>query len=615
MQKQLLCLLSLLVSATLLAQPKIELKSYATGFTRPVDIAHCGDSRLFIVEQRGYIWVLDSAGNRLPNPFLNIDPRVRSTGNEQGLLGLAFPPDYAQTGVFYVNYTRETDGATRLSRFSVKPDNPNEANPDSEEILFTQAQPFTNHNGGGVKFGPDGYLYTALGDGGSGGDPQNNGQGKKSLLGKMLRLDVGSTSPGLPYAIPTDNPFVGDTTFLPEIWSWGWRNPWRFSFDRLTGDIWVADVGQNTREEIDFEPAGTGGRNYGWRCYEGTFAHNPNGCLPISGYAGPAFEYANPSLGRSVTGGFIYRGAKYSDMYGYYLCADYVSGRWWAIRRLSDGTFSTTLVGQFAANQYSTFGEDRDGELYVAALAQGAIYKVAERCSAFQLAATVTNATCYNSLNGIIDLDISGGQAPFTFKWNVDQPDSTIVYLNPGTYTVEAQDAQGCIRLDTFVVEAVETPPAGLALAFDAGVLSISVGTWLSYQWMLDGNPIPGATAATYTPVQDGFYTCQIVSPNICTYQPGLLVVVSSTALPASVSQFSMAPNPTSGTVRVSLMLARTEQIAVSVQDAQQRQVFAKSMRGQRIEEEIDLSLLPAGTYYLSIRFESGNIVRPVVRK
>ncbi|MBK9336686.1 MAG: PQQ-dependent sugar dehydrogenase [Lewinellaceae bacterium] len=178
MQKQVLFVLFLLLGFALGAQPKIELKSYATGFTRPVDIAHCGDSRLFIVEQRGYIWVLDSAGNRLPNPFLNIDPRVRSNGNEQGLLGLAFPPDYAQTGVFYVNYTRETDGATRLSRFSVKTDNPNEANPDSEEILFTQAQPFSNHNGGGVKFGPDGYLYTALGDGGSGGDPQNNGQGK-----------------------------------------------------------------------------------------------------------------------------------------------------------------------------------------------------------------------------------------------------------------------------------------------------------------------------------------------------------------------------------------------------------------------------------------------------
>ena len=251
----------------------------------------------------------------------------------------------------------------------------------------------------------------------------------------------------------------------------------------------------------------------------------------------------------------------------------------------------------------------------MAALAQGAIYKVAERCSAFQLAATVTNASCYNSLNGIIDLDISGGQAPYSFQWNVDQPDSTIVYLNPGTYTVEAQDAQGCIRLDTFLVEAVETPPPGLALSFDAGTLSISAGMWTAYQWLLDGNPIPGATAATYTPAQDGLYECQLLSANGCTYQPGLLVVVSSTALPASVSQFSLAPNPTSGSVRIGLTLARSEQIAVSVQDGQQRQIFTKSLHGQRIDEAIDLSLLPAGTYYLSIRLESGNIVRPVVRK
>jgi len=469
MLKQLASLPFLLLSVVLSAQPKIELISHATGFNRPVDIAHCGDSRLFIVEQRGYIWVLDSAGNRLPNPFLNIDARVRSNGNEQGLLGLAFPPDYAQSGKFYVYYTRETDGATRVSRFSLLNGNPNEADPNTEEILLAQSQPFNNHNGGCLKFGPDGFLYIGLGDGGSGGDPQNHGQTKNSLLGKILRIDVKSTSPGLAYAIPPDNPFVSDTAFRAEIWSWGWRNPWRFSFDRLTGDMWVGDVGQNAREEVDFEPADTGGRNYGWRCYEGLSPYTTNGCQPASAYTAPVFEYANPSLGRSITGGFIYRGSQYPDLNGYYFFSDYVSGRWWATRQNPDGTFSTGLVGQFASNQYSSYGEDRNGELYVAALAQGAIYKIQ----------------------------------------------------------------------------------------------SMTV----------------------------------------------------STDVPANVTNFSLAPNPTDSTVRVRMDLKKKERVVFSLLDTRQSRVFTKKVHGQRIDEEIDLSLLPVGTYYLVVELESGNLVRPVVRK
>lgn len=469
MLKQLACLFLLSFAAALSAQPKIELIAHATGFTRPVDIAHCGDSRLFIVEQRGYIWVVDSTGNRLPNPFLNIDPRVRSNGNEQGLLGLAFPPDYAQSGEFYVYYTRETDGATRVSRFSLLNGNPNEADPNSEEILLAQSQPFNNHNGGCIKFGPDGYLYIGLGDGGSGGDPQNHGQTPKSLLGKILRIDVNGAAPGLAYAIPPDNPFVADTAFRPEIWSWGWRNPWRFSFDRLTGDMWIGDVGQNAREEVDFEPAGAGGRNYGWRCFEGLASYNTNGCLPAAAYTAPVFEYANPSLGRSITGGFIYRGSQYPDLDGYYFFSDYVSGRWWATRQNPDGTFTTGLVGQFAGNQYSSYGEDRHGELYVAALSQGTIYKIK----------------------------------------------------------------------------------------------SMSVAT----------------------------------------------------EMPDNVTNFSLAPNPTDSTVRVGLELKKRAQVILTLLDARQSRVYAKKVSGQRIDEVIDLSLLPVGTYFLVVELENGNLVRQVVRK
>jgi glucose/arabinose dehydrogenase len=509
----------------LLSQPKIQLAPHATGFVRPVDIAHCGDSRLFIVEQRGLIWILDSLGQRLPDTFLNIDPRVRSTGGEQGLLGLAFPPDFAQTGVFYVNYTFEPNGHTRISRFSLKPGNPNQADPNSEEILITQNQPFTNHNGGCLKFGPDGYLYIALGDGGSGGDPQNNSQTKNSLLGKFLRIDVGSTSPGLPYAIPADNPFVTDPAYRPEIWSLGWRNPWRFSFDRLTGDIWVGDVGQSEREEIDFEPANTGGRNYGWRCYEGSFTYNTSNCPPASSFINSVFDFDNNSLGCSVTGGFIYRGSKFSDLFGAYLFTDYCSGRWWATRRQTDGTFSTVQLADLANSQYATLGEDRDGELYVAALSQGTIYRINELCSAFQLSGTVINATCVGTLDGIIDLNIAGGTAPYTFNWSNGQTDSLIVYLDPGAYIVQATDGIGCIRRDTFEVEATmpvttpdlstlswtaPLPEAGFLCTGDTVLLESSEAPAnFGYQWYRNDQIINGATQRQYAATQPGEYTVQ----------------------------------------------------------------------------------------------------------
>ncbi len=348
----------------LAAQPKIQLVNWVNGFDRPVDIAHCGDSRLFIVEQDGLIWTLDSLGNRL-DTFLNIDARVKSTNNEQGLLGLAFHPNYATNGFFFVYYTENSNGNTQVSRFSVKPGSPNEADPNSELSILVQTQPYNNHNGGCIKFGPDGYLYIGLGDGGSGGDPQGNGQKKTTFLGKMLRIDVNNSNASTPYVVPANNPFVGQSDYLPEIWSLGWRNPWRFSFDRLTGDMWVGDVGQNAREEVDFEPAATGGRNYGWRCYEGSNVYNTNGCPPMSSLIFPVFSYINPSIGCSMTGGFIYRGSKYPDLYGIYLNADYCSGRIWGTKQADDGTFSTTELATWGNYSLIVFEEGPIGELLI----------------------------------------------------------------------------------------------------------------------------------------------------------------------------------------------------------------------------------------------------------
>jgi glucose/arabinose dehydrogenase len=602
-----------LAAAVASAQPKLELRLFASGFNRPLDIAHCGDSRLFVVEQRGIIWVLDSAGNRL-DTFLNIIARVRSTANEQGLLGLAFAPDYAQSGHFYVNYTRQSDGATVVSRFSVSPTNPNRAEASSEQILLTQTQPYNNHNGGCIKFGPDGYLYIGLGDGGSGGDPQNYAQNPASLLGKTLRIDVRSSLPGQPYGIPPDNPFVGNAAFRPEIWSWGWRNHWRFSFDRLTGDFWAGDVGQNAREEINFERPGLGGRNYGWRCYEGTAPYNTNGCQPASAYTPPVFEYANPGLGRSVTGGFVYRGNRHPDLYGYYLFADYVSGRWWATRQVAPDSFVTSVLGVFTPSQISTFGEDRNGELYVAALSQGTVYRILERCSNFQVnLQTLTSPACFDSPSGVAVARISGGRAPYTFTWaGSNTADSVRTALLPGVYAVEVRDSLGCIRRDTMVLAPLETPPANLEIALDNGVLSVSPGGWVSYQWKRDSVPIPGATSPTYKPAQDGYYSCLVTSPNQCRYEAGRVVTgIVSTTIPADTEAFTLVPNPASTSARLYVRLKNPAAISWELLDATGRVLYQqRGAVGQVFDEHLPLDGLPAGLYFVRLTTPAGAAAR-----
>lgn len=326
-----------LCSLQLTAQniPVIDLETFATGLNQSIGLTHAGDDRLFVIEQGGRIRIVMSDGQVLPTPFLDIDARINSDANERGLLGLAFHPNYAENGYFYVNYS-DNSGDTRLSRFSVSESDPNIADPDSEVILLTENQPFSNHNGGHVAFGPDGYLYTGLGDGGSGGDPDNYAQNRQTFLGKMLRIDVDN---GDPYAIPPDNPFANDDFTLDEIWALGLRNPWRFSFDRETGDLWIGDVGQNAWEEIDFQPANSpGGENYGWRCYEGNTAYNLSQCGGITDLTDPIHVYQNNfSTGCSVTGGYVYRGSEFPKLQGFYLYTDYCSGRIWTLFRNNDG--------------------------------------------------------------------------------------------------------------------------------------------------------------------------------------------------------------------------------------------------------------------------------------
>jgi glucose/arabinose dehydrogenase len=345
-------------------------KPIATNLLNPIGITNAGDGsgRLFINLKAGQIIIWDGT-QVLPTPFLNIDPVVNSSGSEQGLLGVAFHPDYASNGYFYVDYTDNTGGDTVIARYSVSAGNPNVADPASAQILMEIDQPFANHNGGQLQFGPDGYLYIGMGDGGSAGDPGNRAQDKTELLGKILRIDVNGVAGqppdcgGTNYTIPADNPFVdGPGGSCDEIWALGVRNPWRFSFDRMTGDLFIADVGQDSWEEIDRQPAASpGGENWGWRCYEGNHPFNTVGCGPAANYDFPILEYSH-TLGCSVTGGYVYRGtALPSAFQGVYFYGDYCSGRLWGARRVADHW----VTQQIKDTDFliTSFGETEVGEL------------------------------------------------------------------------------------------------------------------------------------------------------------------------------------------------------------------------------------------------------------
>ena len=340
---------------------RFEWVTIAQGLARPVDIRHAGDGsgRLFVAEQQGRIRILQN-GQLQFEPFLDITDRVDDGQSEQGLLGLAFHPDFARNGFFYVNYTK-LGGDTVIARFTASG---NSADPSSEVRLLEVSQPFPNHNGGGLAFGPDGYLYIGLGDGGAGGDPLGTAQSGNSLLGKILRIDVDN---GDPYGIPSDNPFAGSGEVYQEVWAYGLRNPWRFSFDSFSGDLWIGDVGQGDYEEVDFVPAGApGGINFGWSHYEGM--HPYNNSAQQENHWPPVFEYnhAETVSGCAVTGGYVYRGAM-PEWYGIYFYGDYCTGNIWAALRLVNGAeelFNAERLFELSAN-ISSFGVDEAGELYL----------------------------------------------------------------------------------------------------------------------------------------------------------------------------------------------------------------------------------------------------------
>ena len=349
----------------------LKLQPFARGLRQPLDFRQAGDGsdRLFVVEKGGTIRVL--RGNQIvERPFLDLRSLVGARGSEQGLLGLAFDPRYAATGQFFVNYT-DPQGDSVVARYQVSAD-PEVADPESAAIVLTQKQPFANHNGGNLLFGPDGYLYIGFGDGGSGGDPMGNGQNGATWLGKMLRIDVHGD---LPYGVPEDNPFVGSPGTRPEIWAFGLRNPWRYTFDRATGDLFIGDVGQGVWEEVDFVPAGAAGLNFGWNEAEGNHCFKSPTTCDLAPFVAPAAEYDHGRGDCAVVGGYVYRGSTYPAMQGVYLYADECSGRVWSMVRAADGAWESAELARTGI-AISSFGEDDAGELYVTGFGDGVVYQV-----------------------------------------------------------------------------------------------------------------------------------------------------------------------------------------------------------------------------------------------
>jgi glucose/arabinose dehydrogenase len=384
-----LCLV-LLSKAQFNRLPKLELAPFATGFQYPIDLAHGNDSRLFVAERLGKIWIIDADGNKIGStPYLDITARVFTVFpegyDERGLLGIAMHPNYPDSPYVYVNYTG-LDSNSYVSRFTTDPNDPNKALQNSEVIMLKVNQPnaekFVNHKAGCLKFGADGYLYGTFGDGGYFGDPRNNAQDLKTLLGKMFRIDVNKPDMqrGKNYSIPASNPYAGMDKVKQEIWASGLRNPFRFSFDKLNGDLWLPDVGQDKWEEINYQKAGAnGGRNYGWSCYEADHNYKIDNCA-YNGepYTFPIVEYKHSSNNcASITGGFVYRGSKYPKMYGMYIYNDYCTGRYSVVFKQNQSWVNLFLLDE-EDGEYTGFGEDVNGELYAIDQTTGEIERVVD---------------------------------------------------------------------------------------------------------------------------------------------------------------------------------------------------------------------------------------------
>lgn len=590
----------------------LELTNFATGFDAPVDIQHAGDDRLFIVERSGYIRIIDASGTTLATPFLDIDNVVFNAdfNDERGLLGLAFHPDYANNGFLYVNYVSNSD-ETKIVRYTRNANDPNLADVGSAFELLSIDQPEWNHNGGCLRFGPDGYLYIGMGDGGAGGDPWNNSQNSGVLFGKLLRIDVNS---GSPYSIPADNPFVGDPNTLDEIWALGMRNPWRFSFDKGTGDLWIGDVGQGDYEEIDFQAASsTGGENYGWRCYEGEHPYDLGGSSDCVGtYVDPVYEIVHNGFSGpcSITGGYVYRGTESPNLVGKYLCADFCTGEFFTVEPNSSGGFDGQEIAQFNYD-ISTFGQDVNGELYCAAFSDGRILKISfNECGSFASTVSVTSEPCEGESFGSATIDISGGTPPYTYTPNID-----LNNLPPDDYNVTVTDANGCSSTFSFTINTLALPSVP-TFTVASNTLTVD-NTYSGYQWRLEGADIPGATNQTYVIEESGSYSVLVTGNNDCVNNSTeTSVIFTSIAVIPSLSEFQISPSPFEKELLINIAVYKSTNMAIEIVDQGGKLIFQKELRvSGKHSEIINLETLPAGIYFTHLIATEGRVIRKIVKQ
>lgn len=611
MRRVLLSLTAAAMALTAAAQPQqLSLVNFSSGFLAPCEITHAGDDRLFVVQQTGKVYIVNQAGVRNSTPFLDIDPRVGSNGNEMGLLGLAFHPNYKQNGQFFVNYT-DNQGNTVVSRFLVSSD-PDLADPNSEIVLLNVNQPYSNHNGGCMKFGPDGYLYIGLGDGGSGGDPGNRAQNPMELLGKMLRIDVGD---GSQYAIPPTNPYVGSTTTREEIWAIGMRNPWKFSFDRVLGDLWIGDVGQNVVEEIDFWPANaTTFPNFGWRCYEASQPFNTNGCQPANSYDMPIYEFAHSQGNCSVTGGYVYRGARYGNWWGQYFHTDYCGGfMWWTEPDGFGGWNTTRTTNALSTYNLAAFGEDVYGELYLVGNSNGIIYRLQDTtCTPHAyIPGGDTVRVCFPDA----ELSCTGGPS-LSYQWQLAGVDvsgatqATLQVPSDGDYRVIVSN--GSCTDTSNVVHVLRVAPPTVSISLPSNMFcdtaDIVFPTLVPAGGILMG---PGASGGSFDPGVAGPGIHQLIyyyeDPLAGCSASDTFEVTITTCVAVSDPQlpsFSVSPNPGKGIFNLSFQASSPGLATLEVLDMQGRKLHGIEylVPAGAVSKDLHLSDLPAGVYLLRVR-------------
>ena len=606
------------------AQLELEFPLYASGFNSPVSMAHAGDERLFIVERPGTISILDGEGNTLSEPFLAIQGRILS-GGERGLLGLAFHPQYAQNGQFYVNYTRTGDGATVISRFNVTSEDPNVADPDSELIILTIAQPFSNHNGGGITFGPDGYLYIGMGDGGSGGDPQDNSQNPLTLLGKMLRIDVDN---GEPYSIPEDNPFFGDDFHLDEIYALGLRNPWRFAFDSQNGDLWIADVGQNAWEEINRQEGGTpGGQNYGWRCYEGFEEFNLEDCQDISAYTMPVAVYGR-GVGCSVSGGTVYRGTAIDGLIGAYIYADYCFDNIWTITVDSNGNYVNEIITTSGINNTVGIFEGSDHELYLISLNSGNIHKITGAGCEFELEISTDQETiCEGDVVTLtVSTDISDPEVTLYYNGEVSQEGGLEFEVTQiGEYYVRVE-GEGCV-LESAVITINEGESSNAEFSGLPETIFDNDDPITLIPEVLGGEfEGPGVSGDTFDPVLAGAgihtisYT--ISDEGLCeaTTSQDIEVLLGTSSNEKSIGdiKINIKPNPVTGSIlSIHVTSSIQEELKVQIVDMGGKivQSYPSINAVGNNSVELEIGSIPTGMYLLKISSEKGQLTERFVRR